>query len=234
MRNAWGTLLISILLVAGCHAQATRVNDNSDWWSILKEDPHGPQIKPNDRPLDERSFQILGVSLSEKQFEQAEAKLGKAAEIGRGDAATGRHQVCYKSAQGLDTIYLIFEFGEVEETFYLFVGGPTWNGSDLCVKSSFITKRVGTASGLKLGITRAQAEAILGSPDHVDGDRLFYSREMQKKTSPTEFDQMRKEYPEKLSDKEAHEKFDYYDVIMYVEAGFGNSKLDYLAVSRAE
>jgi hypothetical protein len=74
----------------------------------------------------------------------------------------------------------------------------------------------------------------LGSPDHVDGDRLFYSREIQKKTSPAEFDQMRREYPQKLSDKEAHEKFDYYDTTIYVEAHFGNSKLDYLAVSRAE
>ena len=234
MRNAWGTLLMSVLLVGVCHAQGTRVNDNSDWWSILKEDPHGPQIKPNNKPLNEGSFRILGVTLSEKQFEVAAARLGKAGEVGRGDAATGRHQVCYESAPEVDKIYLIFEFGEVEETFYLFADGPKWNGSDLCVKSSLITKRVATASGLKLGLTRRQVEAILGPPDHVDNDRLFYSREIQKKTSPAEFDRTRKEYPEKLSDKEAHEKFDYFDMTMYVEAHFGNSKLDYLAVSRAQ
>jgi hypothetical protein len=234
MRNAWCRLLISILLAAICQAQGKPVNNDSDWWSILKEDSHGPQIKPNNSPLDERSSQILGVTLGEKQFEEVGAKLGKATEIGRGDGATGRHQVCYESAQGLDKIHLVFGFGEVEETFYLFAGGPEWNGSDLCVKSSLITERVATASGLKLGLTRRQTEAILDSPDHVDGDRLFYSREIQKKTSPAEFDQMRTEYPQKLSDKDAHEKFDYYDMTMYVEAHFGNSKLDYLAVSRAE
>jgi hypothetical protein len=45
---------------------------------------------------------------------------------------------------------------------------------------------------------------------------------------------MRKDYPRRLDDKEAHEMFDFYDVGIYIEARFLNSKLTYLAVSRTE
>jgi len=45
---------------------------------------------------------------------------------------------------------------------------------------------------------------------------------------------MRKEYPESLSDKAAHEKFDSYTEEYYIEIRLVDSRLNYLAVSRTE
>ena len=40
------------------------------------------------------------------------------------------------------------------------------------------------------------------------------------------------EYPAKLTDQEAHQKFDFYDVGVYIEIRFESSKRTYLAVSK--
>lgn len=231
------TALLSLLLLCALpslltQAQSTRLNDHSDWWSILNEDSRGPNVKRNSKPIDDANFQIAGVAISDKQFGQAATKLGKAKEVERGDASTGRHQVCYQSAAGFEKVHLIFEFGEVEGTFYLFAGGQDWKGSELCVKSRTVSTSLGTSSGVKLGLGRPDVEAILGPPDVVKNDRIFYSREVRRRTTPEEFEEMRKDYPAKLTDEEAHKKFDFYDVDEYIEAWFVNSKLTYLAVSR--
>jgi len=227
------SFLILILISTVVNAQSVRFNDDSDWWSILRED-NGFEVKPKPTALDDLSFQIAGVSLGEKQFQQLASKFGKTTEIERGDAATGRNQVCYQSAKDGKTIHLIFEFGEVEEIFYLFAGGEEWKGSDLCAKSKLVSPSLSTASGLRLGLTKSQVEAILGPPDFVSGERIVYFREVKKKTTAIEFEQMRKDYPRVLSDQEAHAKFDFFDVDMYVVAKFVNAKLNYLAVSRTE
>ena len=160
-----------------CQSQTIRLNDNSDWWSILKDEDHAPGLKPNASLLSEGNFQVLGVTLGEKQFEEASAKLGKASEVERGDAATGRHQICYQSAHKNDHTYLIFELGEVAENFYLFSGEQPWSGSNLCVQSKLVSRHLATASGLKLGITRAELEKTLGAPDRMDRKQLFYWRQ---------------------------------------------------------
>ena len=227
------SLLILTLIATVANGQPTRIEDDSDWWSIQRED-NGPEVEPKHKSISALNFQIAGVSLGEKQFEQAVAKLGKTEEIERGDASTGRHQVCYQSAKDGEKLHLIFEFGEVEETFYLFADGKDWEGSDRCARSKLVTASLRTASGLRLGLTRSQVETILGPPDFVSGERIVYSREVRRKTTPREFEQMRKDYPRVLRDEEAHAQFDFFDVGMYIEAKFVNSKLNYLAVSREE
>jgi hypothetical protein len=234
-----GILSVFLLLavtssVALAHAQDTRFEDRSDWWSILNEGFQGPKVKPGNKDLHKGNFQIAGVALSGDQFKELAIKLGQTTAVVRGDASSGRHQVCYESVDDATRVHLVFEFGEVEETFYLFAGGPDWNGSDLCTKSKLVSTALSTPSGLRLGLARSQVETILGTPDAVIGDRLVYSREYKKKTSTEEFEQMRNDYPRKVDDKEAHEMFDFYDVGIYIEARLTDSKLAYLAVSRTE
>lgn len=230
-RLALASLFLILPLITAA-ANAQRIDDNSDWWSLLKED-NGPEIKPKHEALN-ANFGIAGVSLGEKQFEQLSARLGKAAEVERGDASTGRHQVCYQSMASTENVHLVFEFGEVEENFYLFADGQKWTGSDLCAKSKSISAQLMTGSGLRLGLSRSTVIAVLGPPDFASGDRVVYSREVKRKTTQKEFEQMRKDYPQRLSDEEAHREFDYFDVGMYIEARFVKDKLNYLAVSRTE
>ena len=225
------TVLLSILLLLASTGQAPRREDNSDWWSLLNEDFPVPAVKPQNKDLEAVNFQILGVVLG-NQLEQITAKLGRTRSVQRGDASTGREQVCYVSVDTQEKVHLIFEFGEVESAFYLFAAGADWTGSNLCRASPKVSPAIATAAGLKLGLTRAQVEAILGDPDFASDDKLVYYREVERKVSAKEFAQLRKDYPEKLTDREAHEKFDSYTVGMYVEVRLVNSQLNYLAVSR--
>jgi hypothetical protein len=172
----WGTLFC-VLLPAFSQSQKVRVNDNSDWWSILTDEDHAPGLKPGAKLLDESNFQILGVSVGEGELQEARAKLGNAREVERGDAATGRHQICYKSAASGENTYLIFELGEVAENFYVFSGKKTWSGRDLCLQSNLVSRQIATASGVRLGMGRGNIEKILGTPDRVEADQVFYWRQ---------------------------------------------------------
>ena len=131
-------------------------------------------------------------------------------------------------------VHLVFEFGEDESLFYIFAGGRDWKGSNYCVRSTQVSGNLSTASGLRLGLAPQQLEDILGHPDATVGDTLFYFRQVHKKSTPAEFEEQRKEYPEKLSDALAHEKFDFHTVEQYIVAKFANSKLYYLAVQTDE
>jgi len=223
-----------VLMVPFFGQAQDRLRDDSDWWSVLRRDPSSPVVKPRDVAIPESNFELSGVVLGPKQFEQLATKFGKTEEIERGDASTGRNQVCYRSAAAGEPIHLVFEFGEVDEIFYLFSGGANWSGSESCAKSKLIDQQLSTKSGLKLGLSRTQVEAILGPADMASGDRIYYSRVTKRKTTPEEFERMRKQYPEKLTDEQAHEEFDYFDLTVYIEVRFERSKLVYLVVDRSE
>jgi len=222
--------LFCVSLGATSAAQSVRKSDDSDWWSMLNPNFHWINVKPRQEEMDARNFTVAGVGLDRDQTESIEANLGKAKSVQRGDGAAAREQVCYVS-EGPERVHLIFEFGEVDSIFYLFINGSDWQGSALCVKSKQVSMNLTTGSGLKLGLTRSQVETTLGKPDFSDDDRLVYFREIGKRTTPEEFERMRKEYPEKLSDKAAHEMFDSYTLQTYVEARFSESRLSYLAIS---
>jgi hypothetical protein len=65
----------------------------------------------------------------------------------------------------------------------------------------------------------------------VADNRFVYFRENERKTTADEFERLRRDYPEQLSDKDAHEKFDSCTVQTYIEARFTGSGLNYLVVS---
>jgi len=160
-------------------------------------------------------------------------KMGKTTVVQRGDASTGRSQICYSSPGKEPKIYLIFEKGEVNDAFYLFTGGPDWNASDRCTDSNLIAETLSTRSGLHLGQTRAQVRTILGKPSLVSGDKMIYSLDAQKKTSVADLQNLRRQNPA-ISDDEFHKGYDFYTLGVYIEARFLTDKLVYLAISKTE
>jgi len=231
-----GLFLLLCFPLPGRAAQtddAVRLYENSDWWSIRQRSDSEEIIKTQERELGRPNFQVLGVNLGETMISRAAAKLGKATVIERGDASTGRQQACYASPASQGKVYLIFEEGELGYTFYLFVGGPAWEGADRCVPSKAISRSLATASGLHLGQTPAQVVAILGKPTRQRENELVYSFLVKKKTSPQDLKEARKRYPD-MSDKDFQESFGYYDLGTGVVAKFADSKLIYLAVSKVE
>jgi hypothetical protein len=226
------SLILGISLGALSSSQTLRLEDRSDWWSLNNEKEPGLNVELLEKRFDTNNFKILGLSLEKLDFDQVAAKLGKATVVQRGDASYSRSQACYVSGLGSDGIHLIFEGGEGESsTIYIFRGGPDWKGSDLCVRSNRVSANLTTGTGLRLGLSRPQVETILGKPDFAAGDRVAYCREFQKKVTAKEFERSRQEYPAPLSDKLAHEKFDFVPVTIQIEARFKNLELNYLFVS---
>jgi hypothetical protein len=223
--------IISLCMCDSARAQGIRMKDHSDWWSILNEKSRGPEIKPNGIDFDGRNLEIAKLDLAGIGFDDIARELGRTARISRGDASTGREQACYRSASDGAPIYLIFEFGEDQSSFYLFSDGTPWKGQSFCAKSKRVSEELSTASGLRLGQTSEEFKRILGKPDSIAGDKVIYSREVKRKSTPERFKRQRKEYPETLTESQAHEKFDFYTASIYVEAKFTNSKLIYLVVS---
>ncbi len=209
------------------------MSDDSDWWSQLRTGGNGETIHVEEREAAPSNFQILGVDLADNPFSKAAAKLGKAPIVERGDGAAGRSQVCYVSPQSSKKIYLVFENGEITDSFYLFAGGPDWKGSDLCAKSSFVNKDLSVGSGLRLGQTPAEVRGILGEPSAVIKDKLIYSYGIEKKSSAEDLDNQRRQHPE-LSEEDVRRNFESYYLSVYIEARFSQSSLVYLALSKGE
>src|SRR6266849_5677409 len=199
--------------------------DNSDWWSQIRTDDANGGIAVQKREPAASNFRILSIDLGDDDpLSKATAKLGKAQRVERGDASTGRSQICYSSVKDHPRIHLVFESGEVSNWFYLFADGPDWTGSNLCIKSNLVTENLSVASGLRLGQTPAEVRAILGRPNAVIGNKIVYSYAVQKKTPAGDFDRLRQRYPE-LSDEELHREYEFYSLGVYVEARFARSKL---------
>jgi hypothetical protein len=230
---------LPILLFVAYFGQAqphTYRSDNSDWWSMLR----APETKesedatpPQSREPAAANFQILGIHLGENMLSKAKAKLGIANEMERGDASTGRSQICYVSPDTGEKVYLIFEQGEVAFSFYLFAGGADWGGSNQCASTKFVSSSLATASGLHLGQTPAEVRSILGKPSTDRKNELFYSFMVEKKNSAKDIEEEKKNNPS-MSEKEIHENYDTYSLGVSIDAKFQDNKLVYLAVLKSE
>ncbi|HYK39291.1 MAG TPA: hypothetical protein VEU98_04665 [Candidatus Eremiobacteraceae bacterium] len=209
-----------------------RLLDNSDWWSENRTS-EPDEIEPQERGFAKSAFQVLGINLDEKMFSHASSKLGKAPLIERGDASTGRLQACYVSSGATKKVHLIFEQSEVGFSFYMFVDGLLWEGSDRCVPSEKVSPALATASGLHLGQTPAHVIAILGKPTKRSENELLYSFLVRKKTSAQDLKEARERNPD-MNDRDFQENFGYYNLGARVTAKFVNSRLAYLAVSKVE
>lgn len=211
--------------------------DYSDWWSNLADyvnaDLSAPQTRTQHRELDSPTLEIATIKVGLGEIGKAATKLGKATVVRRGDAATSRIQACYISDDS-DTHLIFEEDGEgFGASFYLFRDGPAWNGSNLCARSPLVSQGVSTASGLHLGLTATQVEAVLGKPSTALPGKLVYSFEVEKRTSASKLKRLRAQNPN-LSDKDFHDSFDLYYIDSFVVAKFTASKLTYLAVTQSE
>lgn len=184
-----------------------------------------------EKRFDRNNFRILGQSLDTLDFQVVAAKLGKAKIVDRGDASYSRSQVCYVSADNSEKVYLIFEGGEGgSSTFYLFRGVTDWKGSRFCVGPPLVSAELSTATGLKLGLTRNQVEGILGKADFAEANRIGYLRGFKRRTTKQEFEELRGP-DSKLSDKRAHELYDWIDDSLGAEFRFTEEVVSYFYVS---
>lgn len=232
-------MLLWFVLVSSAMPQARPVQlDSSDWWSYTRQEelpvPERRQrITSQNRDPAKRNFQIAGITLAPNtwDFSEIRSKFGEGTEVARGDGASGRDQICYRSLSG--GVHLVFEFGELDSVFYLFKDGTKWNGSELCTPSATVSASISTASGLRLGIGPREVKSILGNPSIATPRKLLYYFALKKKSAPEDLARLRRGNPN-ISAAEFDANFKYVDIAAYIEARFVSGKLNYLAVSREE
>lgn len=231
------TFLLFIPLSCRAAQMSARPNyypDNSDWSGLNPTGPDFDQaIQPQERELTSSNFRVLSIRLSDKMFDQAAARLGKAQVLQRGDASAGRSPACYVSAADSQKVFLVFEQGEVDFTFHLFCDSRPWNGIDRCTPSPLVSYALATASGLHLGQSQAEVIAILGTPTTRRRNELVYSLHVRTKNSAEDLKTARKNNPD-MNDADFHSNFDFSDLNISINAKFTAAKLSYLAVSKSE
>jgi hypothetical protein len=207
------------------------LGDDSDWWSVLRSVDSDQGIPWQEREPPPGSLKIIGVDLEKNwQMSQALLRVGPGTIVQRGDAATSRAQLCYVSEHHQGRVYLVFEGGEVAESFYLFSDGPHWKGDTLCAPSGLVSANLRNEAGLGLAETRQQVTALLGKPSLSRTDRLVYFFGVRKKTPADEFEKARRAHPE-MSDKELDENYGSYDLSVSIEVRFTGTKSSYIGVT---
>lgn len=93
-------------------------------------------------------------------------------------AAGGFPGRCYVSSRDGDTTALLFTWGTngMAQCMAVFKSQAQLAPSVVCAPSVHVNTRLHTPDGLRLGMTRAKVEALLGTPDGSAIDRIGYAR----------------------------------------------------------
>lgn len=227
-------ILITTLTVAGQDSShSVKLEDRSDWWSVLNDNFDWPGRKPVDGELRADNFEIEGIKFErDPLFRAIEERLGRAVPARRTNGIDTRYQICY-TAEHNSGLHLIFEESDSNLNFYLFQDTQSWNGEALCAESSRVSPSLHTNSGLRLGISLAEVEQVLGKADLSSPDRLVYYRESERRTTDERMAELRKQHPD-LTEQDLRDTYDSYQLELYIQARFTDGKLTYLAASQAE
>lgn len=240
-RNVKTEVWIALLIVVGMAPARIQsqtpsvvpVSDKSDWWSITASESE-ENIEPVlHREISDKNYQIAGINLHEMELTMVYEKIGDAHPIQRGDASTWREQACYKSRSSERPVYLVFEHGEVNTSFYLFNESTPWNGSSSCAQTEKVSVATATASGLRLGMTPEQVIGVLGQPSVRKQNELVYAVEVKRQTAPDALARARQQHPE-LTEEQFRQDYATYDLTVLIRAKFSRAKLVYLGVSITE
>jgi len=241
-RNVKTEVRIALLIVVGMApasilSQTPSVvpaSDKSDWWSTTASQSE-ENIEPVlHREISDKNYQIAGINLHDMELTTVYEKIGEAHSVQRGDASTWREQACYISRSSeRRPVYLVFEHGEVNTSFYLFNEATPWNGSSSCTQTEKVSVATATASGLRLGMTPKQVIGVLGQPSVRKQNELVYAVEVKKKTPPDALARARQQHPE-LTEEQFREDYATYDLTVLIRARFSRTKLVYLGVSITE
>jgi hypothetical protein len=131
-----------------------------------------------------------------------------------------------------DGTVVVFEAGELgagrELTdFSVIAKKVDFRNRDLCTKSSHVSVSVGTEGGIRLGLSRKQVKAMLGTPTEEDDRRLFYVFRIRRRMSEEEIEAITRVEKSPPQDP-------YVDISSYVEAIFWKSRIISITITKIE
>jgi hypothetical protein len=172
-------------------------------------------------------FEIVGFRIERDTLKMVQEKLGTAPNLRNLRDASDGDAFCYMSPTE-------------DETRVLFLSGPMggWERLDSfavispqgvrgrkydCVLSAEISEKISTPGGLRLGLTRAEVDRILGKPPKIMGHELIYEWLTKQKMTDEELAQTNKTFHS--AEREA-----YYDVETFISVRFLDGKLVFFQV----
>jgi outer membrane protein assembly factor BamE (lipoprotein component of BamABCDE complex) len=186
--------------------------------------------EPHREKLGDQHLTLLGLTLGMHTLKDVEVRLGSTQILSRKEHAPD--QLCYISAEKGDETVIVFEAGplggwEILTAFRIISSKLSFKKTDQCRETSYISKRTQTKTGIRVGITREQLIAILGSPSKVIGNNFFFLFSVQRRMSEDEIRDMERRWPDVR-------KNPYFDVSSSVHATFSNSELSSVCISKIE
>jgi hypothetical protein len=158
--------------------------------SIASQSDLSSAAPERDLRIDHRT--ILGIPLGEANLAEVQRQLGEAKLWSDGDAATMEGKVCYVT-QGPNPLVLVFASNfemagppEFKLTDVRILGSSAYEEKAKCQSLSVTRDKVGTTSGLKIGISRARVRKILGRPPRTEKSEWAYTWTINRTLPPSD------------------------------------------------
>ena len=177
--------------------------------------------------LPQSALHISGLVLDSSTFDDVKSVFGQTKSLPQTDDPHEAETICYVASGGSD-IYLSFSAGWPENetdklTSFTLSQEKVRYKADKCNPSKMLTTEIATANGLRLGLTQADVETILGVPSKRTQTWMIYSYE--KYHQYTKEKQLK--YPKAPGGGYYKGEWSYYDLL----AKFSQNKLIFLQVS---
>ena len=168
------------------------------------------------------NLELLGLTLGSNTLADAQAKFGKSPTRRCSREEEAADELCYESA-GKDHTKVVFEAGfsggwTQLDGFKVIAGDLEPRCYRQCPTAGQISAEVRTAAGLRLGMTRDELIALLGTPTQVRGDRLSFQWQSRLAMTKEEKEAESKTFQSPVTDA-------YYDVQDTIDVTLENSKV---------
>jgi hypothetical protein len=168
------------------------------------------------------NLNVLGLTLGRSTLADVQAKFGKSVTRKRSREEEAAEELCYVSA-GHDQTKVVFEAGfsggwKELDGFKVLAGGVGLLCYRQCPTASQVTREVQTEAGLKLGMTREQLVALLGTPTQVRGNQVSFEWRSRQAMTKEQKEAESKTFKSPPTDA-------YYDVQDTIEVTLADSKV---------
>lgn len=168
------------------------------------------------------NIELLGLTLGKNTLADVQAKFGASPTRRCSREEEAADELCYESA-GKDRTKVVFEAGfsggwTQLDGFKVIAGDLEPRCYRQCPKAGQISAEVRTAAGLRLGMTREELIALLGTPTQIRGKRLRFQWQSRLAMTKEEKEAESKTYKSPVTDA-------YYDVQDTIDVTLENSKV---------
>jgi hypothetical protein len=141
--------------------------------------------KPMNGTLAQGHFSLENIAVEKSTFDDVLSKFGDTEifRLGKPGNVSAEKGACYSASDDIDDTVLLVESGPMggwqRLTTISITRAALWNHPHLCSRSPLVSKRLTTASGLRLGLPIADLFRLIGKPT-IKTDRFFgYYYQMQ-------------------------------------------------------